>query len=252
MIGRAGGGPREFRELYSGCGLRGDTLVVFDGQLARVVTLSPQGEFVQSTQRDEVGATLLHPCFDDGTILVKRTLARRAGSVAYFGDGRTGEIRVFGREGGLLRMIRTRDRLVPITAQDVETELDRTFPPGVMAAGSDRSATLARARANVRRKSWPVYAQILPGDDGRLWVQHYRRLSSLMNSPFASESWTAFDSLGRMEGRLVLPAPVLRGVRPPRVISFMRGGVLLLRLDEDGAAHFSLYPLQTVGAARVR
>jgi hypothetical protein len=29
----------------------------------------------------------------------------------------------------------------------------------------------------------------------------------------------------------------------------MRGGVLLLRRDDDGAPHFTLYPLERVGAA---
>lgn len=287
VIGRAGGGPREFRELYSGCALRGDTLVVFDGQLSRAVTLSPRGEFARTTHSDDFRSTLLHACFDDGTILVKRALARRAGVAdlelarmqrdgttlnvvarvsnvpdrdmvtkgavsaaaagrfAYFGDGRAGEIRVYSREGELRQLIRTRDRPLPITAQDIETELERTFPPGVNAG--NRTKMVARARANLRRTTWPVYEQILPGDNGRLWVQHYRRFSSRMSSPFASESWTAFDSLGRMEGRLVLPAPVHRDRTPPRVIAFARGGVLMLQLDDDGAARFSLYPLQTVG-----
>lgn len=224
VIDRAGGGPDEFRALYSGCGLAGDTLVVIDGQLSRIVTLSPDGAFLQRTQHDDARAVQRHPCFGDGTLLVKRTVARRDGAedvelvrlhrdgavlnmvarlpdvpaldmvtkaniaavasshLAYFGDGATGEIRVSDREGGLVHIIRTRDRLVSITSPEIEAELAATFPTGVVAE-ANRATVLARARARVSRTTWPVYAQLFPGDDGRVWVQHYRRLSLVMNSP---------------------------------------------------------------------
>jgi len=293
VIGRAGGGPDEFRALYSGCGLIGDTLVVIDGQLSRIVTLSPDGAFLQRTQHDDARAVQRHPCFGDGTLLVKRTVARRdgaedvelvrlhrdgtlvnriaqrtdvptrdmvtqagvslaaSGRVAYFGDGASGDIHVFGHQGGLVRIMRTRDRLVAITPQEMDEELGRVYPRGVF-TGDGRERAIARARARTSRTTWPVYAQVVPSDDGRVWVQHYRRLSLVMNSPFAGESWTAFDSLGRMEGRFVLSAPALRDRAPPRVVAFMRGGVLLLRRDDDGAPHFTLYPLVRTGVSSTR
>jgi hypothetical protein len=293
VIGRAGGGPDEFRALHSGCGLAGDTLVITDGQLSRIVTLSPDGAFLQRTQHDDARAVQRHPCFEDGTLLVKLTVARRdgaedvelvrlhpdgtlvnriarrtnvpsrdmvthagvslaaSGRLAYFGDGASSDIHVFGHQGGLVRIIRTRDRLVAITAQEMDEELGRVYPRGVF-TGDGRERAIARARARASRMTWPVYAQVVPGDDGRVWVQHYRRLSLVMNSPFAGESWTAFDSLGRMEGRFVLPAPALRDRAPPRVVAFMRGGVLLLRRDDDGAPHFTLYPLLKVGVSSSR
>jgi len=293
VIGRAGSGPQEFRVLHTGCALRGDTLLVIDGQLSRVVMLSAGGSFLQSAQFDDARAMQLHPCFGDGTLLVQRIVGRRpgrvdvdlvrlrrdgmvlnaaarmmdvpardvvtqgtlsvvaAGAVAYFGDGETAEVRVFRRGGGLVRVIRMADRPVAIRSSELDVELAAVFPPAVV-AGHDRETVMARARSQIGRTTWPVFGQLMPGDDGRLWVRQHRRLSQLSDSPFMSESWIAFDSLGRMEGRLVLPAFALRDRAPPRVVAFMRGGVLLLRRDDDGAPHFTLYPLERVGAASAR
>lgn len=174
-----------------------------------------------------------------------------AGAVAYVGDGETAEVRVFRRSGGLVRVIRMADRPVAIQSSELDVELAAVFPPAVV-AGHDRETVMARARSQIGRTTWPVFGQLMPGDDGRLWIRQHRRLSQVSDSPFMSESWIAFDSLGRMEGRLVLPAFALRDRAPPRVVAFMRGGVLLLRRDDDGAPHFTLYPLERVGATRVR
>lgn len=282
VVGRDGSGPNEFRGIYAGCGLAGDTLLVADGSLSRLSVISPGGGFARTMQSDDARAVGHHACLDDGTVLVARTLERRGprsvvevvrldargrrlnsvtrendapsldfvagrglgviarGSLAYVGDGR--EIRVYRADGVLVRRVRTRDPVQPITDAEYEQEFAFTFPKGTSAA--ERTRVFERAKARRGSTVWPLFDRVIPGDDGRVWVQHFRRSSErLAGGPFARERWTAFDSLGRLDGRLELPPLVRRDRRPPDVIAFPPGGVLLKEYDDDGAVHFRRYEL---------
>ncbi len=282
VVGRDGSGPNEFRSIYSGCGLAGDSLLVADASLSRLSIISPSGGFVRTMQSDDARGIGHHACLDDGSVLSVRMAERQgrnsvvevvrldargqrlnvvsreeeapavdfvvgkglrviaSGSLAYVSDGR--EIRVYRADGILVRRLRTRDPAQPITDAEYERELGFSFPAGTSA--EERTRVMERLKARRGRSVWPLFDRVIPGDHGRVWVQHFRRSSERSaGGPFARESWTAFDSLGRLDGRLELPPPVRRDRRPPEVVSFPRGGVLLKEHDADGAVHFRWYGL---------
>ena len=285
IAGRDGSGPNEFRGLYSGCGLGGDTILVADGSLSRLSVISPSGAFIRTLQSDDARAVTHHACLADGSVLASRMVEQRGpnsvvevvrldtraerrsvvvredqapaldfvagrsvsvianGTLVYVSDGR--EIRVYRVDGSLVRHLRTRDPALPITSEQYERELAFSFPRN--ASSAERARVTERLTARRGRNVWPLFDRVMPGDDGRIWVQHFRRPSERSaGGPFAREKWTAFDSLGRLDGRLELPPPVRQDRRPPEVVAFPRGGVLLKEYDDDGAVHFRQYPLLRV------
>jgi hypothetical protein len=280
VVGRDGAGPREFRGIYAGCALSDDTLLVADGSLSRLSVISPSGQFARTAQSDDARAVRHHACLSDGSVLAVRTVERRGskevvevvrldadgkrlnivlrapdaeaydiaigyghsvigrGMLVYVSDGR--EIRVYRGDGAPLRVLRTRDSIKSITDAEYERELGSVFP----GRAAQRRSNIERAMARERRSTWPLFDRIMPDDEGRVWVQHFRRLSEVSAaSPFSRAVWTAFDSLGRLDGRLELPPPVRRDRPPPVVVAFWRGGVLLKERDDDGAVHFRRYEL---------
>lgn len=282
VVGRSGSGPNEFRGIYSGCGLAGDSLWVADASLSRLSVIAPSGAFARTMQSDDARIIGHHACLDDGSVLSVRMAERQgrmsvaevvrldtrgrrlnvvsreeeapaldfvvgkglwviaSGSLAYVSDGR--EIRVHRADGVLVRRLRTRDPAQPITDAEYERELGFSFPAGTPAA--ERTRDIERLKARRGANVWPLFERVIPGDHGRVWVQHFRRWSERSAAgPFTRESWTAFDSLGRLDGRLELPPPVRRGRRPPEVVAFPSGGVLLKEYDPDGAVHFRRYEL---------
>lgn len=283
VIGRDGSGPREFRAVYTGCSLAGDTLLIADGSLSRLSVLAPNGTFVRTAQSDDARAVGHYGCLSDGSVVAVRTIERRGpkavvevvrfdaqgkrlnivlrdpdaeasdiavgkglsvigrGMSVYVSDGR--EIRMFRRDGSLLRLFRTSDPVESITDAEYERELGFVFPARA-ASSAQRRSSIERALARERRSAWPLFDRIIPDDEGRVWVQHFRRLSEVAAAgPFSRDVWTAFDSLGRLDARLELPPPVRRDRPPPVVVAFSRGGVLLKERDDDGAVHFRRYEL---------
>lgn len=247
-MGRRGSGPDEFREISAMCATRGDTLVIADGTLSRYTIMTVDGQIVTAFQRDEARWAPNYACFDDGTFLailrvaeaplVDRTEAQilrangraistrvrpirvassrdnvtqpivsviASGAQVYFGDGLESEHRVFDRTGTLTRVVPSADAKSPVSQTEVEEQLDSSIPR--TASASERSRILTRLRSFQSRSTWPTFAFLFPDPSGRMWMQSYRRLSK---SPFATESWAAFNADGRLEGRLLMPPNVMR------------------------------------------
>lgn len=276
IFGREGAGPEEFRYLTSICRTRGDTLVLEDGQNRRVAIMDGNGNFVRTIPQRDLGRPPFDGCFDDGTLLLERTVgpaeARQnrltrlrldgsvvdtlgvfpsgfdivtqsettvlaAGARFYYGNPATSEVRVYDRDGRLRRIVRSDDPRERISDADVERKLASSIPTNVSPA--ERKARMDQMRAVPHSSTWPAYRGVEVGSDGRLWIEDYQRTHP---SP---DRWTAFDSTGRLIARLVIPPPVQR-VPPFQVIAFGRDGILVRRWDDDQATHLTVYPLVPV------
>jgi hypothetical protein len=153
----------------------------------------------------------------------------------YIGDAQTSEVRVYTPEGRLSRIIRSNDPPVRITNAEAEarmrSSIPRNTPTGQVEARMDRMRALPHAQ------NWPAYRRVLVDPRGYVWMQDYARTYP---SP---DGWTAFDAEGRMVGRLVIPAPET-GKRRMDIITFGMNEVLVRRIDDDGAAHLTLFPIE--------
>jgi hypothetical protein len=278
IVGRQGSGPEEFRYLTNICRTRGDTLFVSDLHNNRLAVLDNTATVVRTIPLAGVGIAMYDFCFADGTLLLQRMLGdpaaptrtrplrltrlRTDGSVAnvigeiagrssdwvtqhssvavaagqrlYYGDGSTSQIQIYGLTGKLIGIVRSDDALIRISDADVEKRLRLYIPPNVSA--SERTERTARMRAMPHTDTWPAYGNFHVDATGRLWVQEYRMVYP------APDGWTAFDSTGRLIGRLVVPGP-RKGEMSFEVIDFGIDDILVRRRDAEGAAHLTVYPI---------
>ncbi len=275
IVGREGQGPEEFMRLIAVCRTRGDTLLVSDSRNHRLSVLDENGRIVRTILRGDNGSAPPSFCLDDGTFVLERrigdvaggdrhyriTRLRTDGSVVgvvgtfegrglditmvgmsingarnavYVGEPFSGEIRVYDPSGRLQRIIRTSDAVERITEAEAEARMASSIPRNV--TGAARTKRMDRMRALPHSPTWPVFYGLEVGTDGTIWVKDYRKGRA---SP---DGWTAFDSTGRIVGRLVLPPPPERTIGP-EVQGFGSDRVLLRRFDADGATHLMIYPI---------
>lgn len=76
--------------------------------------------------------------------------------------------------------------------------------------------------------------------DGRLWVEDWRSDGQTIAGLTKPSGWTAFDSTGRMLGRLIIPGSASVELRR-FVVGFGKDEVIFNRLDDDGALHYTAY-----------
>jgi hypothetical protein len=269
VSGREGQGPGELANTSSICSTRGDTVVVLDAGNRRISIWDRSGDHVREFQIERGGERM--GCFNDGTILLAvwegnqlrlehrrldGTLVRALGlfggapqrtayynsqtSMAvygtrfYIGDPRAHEVRGFDQRGQLVSIVRTSDPVERVTA----SELSNIAPMGGAAGGTTggaRNTAAAPRPPGPVPTVWPAYGQIRLDDDGRLWIQEFRKTQS------APMVWTSFDADGRILGRLTMPAQIKRG--DPHLLMFTRDGALVRLEDSDGAVHLVEYPL---------
>lgn len=279
IVGRQGAGPEEFRYLIGICQTRGDTLVITDSHNRRLAILDRTGAILRTVRLEDIGSTPFEACLDDGTVILQRTdfqspgvkkkvrvtRVRVDGTVAntvgefmlpgfdmvtqveppilargqrvYIGDAFSSEIRVYTPAGKLTTIIRSADPQVRITPAQVEERMRSTIPMGT--PSGEVAQRLARMRARPHAETWPTYRDVKVDPRGTIWVQDY---TTEYPRP---DGWTAFGADGRMIGRLVIPAPAA-GRRRMDVIAFGVNEVLVRRSDEDGFAHLTVYPIQSV------
>lgn len=272
VVGRRGQGPKEFSYLTAICRTRGDTLVVNDDHNRRFAIIDEMGTIVRTVPRHDLRSSPASFCLDDGTIVVMRPIisgnsARRRvqllrmrldGSIAnligevtsrttdvvtqavpylvtngervFWGDGATSQIVVFSKAGSAIAIVRDTDARIPIEEVDVERRL------GAAMAGNQAPGTrMAWLRANVPRV-WPAFGAINAAPHGELWVQRFRR------SLREEDTWTAFDTNGRLTGRVIVSPPSAKAMFH-EVLSFGRDDVLLRWYDGDGAVHLTVLPI---------
>jgi hypothetical protein len=276
VVGRAGDGPGEYVQATDICVTRGDTILI--GQTRRPVTkLTKTGDFVTTIPLVPNTYPEGQFCFDDGSFA---TLHRMAGAPAgarqqqfdrvspsgavtplaqweltpfdmlilaedhkavhgdrlYLATAQTFDIQVYDRDGKFISVIRTNDPLVPISRAEKEK-----LPVGAFRAGSTPAEIEAQRQKSINAsatKYWPTNANIVIGADGRIWVAEWQPGFD----PLRATPWAAFDSTGRLLGRLEIPGWPSRE-RRQQVVGFGKNEVFMNRLDEDGAFHFTIYPL---------
>ncbi|HEX7050891.1 MAG TPA: 6-bladed beta-propeller [Longimicrobiales bacterium] len=164
------------------------------------------------------------------------------GEEVYLGLSDGFEIRVFGRRGGLSRIIRWAAARQPVTRADralfaakreqhvqKHPEEARVFPT------LDAFPSVPDAK--------PAYSRLLVDDEGNLWVREYP--ASVAGQPSVYHpgpdddpvAWWVFDPTGRLLGRIHIPAALrVRGVQDDYII-----GVWWDELDVE---HVQLYRLR--------
>ncbi len=188
-----------------------------DVPLTDYLILSPTG--VASAHLGALPATMY------GGIMREAKVAIRAGRV-YFGDEITFGARVFDRAGHQIGIIRTDDRLLPVT--------DASLNAHPMMCTPDRR-TGECTPVPTRATTWPAYYDMHVDGAGRLWEK--------LNAGDDS-AWVAFDSTGRLIGTLVLPPPAKDA--HPRVVGFGNDEVVIADLDPDGARRIRFFRLLPV------
>jgi streptogramin lyase len=131
---------------------------------------------------------------------------------------------------------------VPITNDDKEKL------PLMAVRGGSSPAEVKDARKRAidasNTKYWPTFGGMLVDDAGRIWVEDWATGGG--GDPTRPSYWTAFDSTGKLLGRLLIPAAASRESRQ-HVVGFGRDEVFIYHLDDDGAVHFTAYPIRPIG-----
>lgn len=276
VVGRRGSGPGEFLDLTSLCRTRGDTVVVADANNRRYSVLDPTGKIVKSFPQGDLGYAGNDFCFNDGTIVLQgMSRAGAAGSLSvrlnrvridgslldtlgsyqrgqastglpsevtvaasgqsyYYGDPSTRQVDVHRLNTRQKLILRNADSSATLTDREIDAMVERMMP--TTASSPDQAARIGQLRERLRNQAMPAYRRFLVDPIGRVWMQDFR------TSRDTPDGWTAFDSTGRMIGRLKLPE-LKPGEREWEVISFGRDDVLVRRADAEGGAHLTLYRL---------
>ncbi len=152
----------------------------------------------------------------------------------FYGDPRTGEIRVLDSNGVLERIIRFTDPPEMISRASQAAMQPRFFGKRTNAPESKRRMA-DQARQSAKPTKWPMFNRVAADQAGRIWVEEYRK------SPTAPYLYTAINLDGDILGRLIVPAPTAIG--DPLLIGFAEEGIVVLRQDDDGATHITIHRL---------
>ncbi len=172
--------------------------------------------------------------FADETVFGFQTVGNSyvQGALIYAGDGRTAEVRLHDTTGKMVRIVRWKDPVIPVTPALIEKDAASSIPNNVTA--EERSRRMALARSRPYPPHLPMYSKISADPSGRLWVM----------DPFTDplpRGWTLFSADGSLLGRVLLPNPT--NIAGSRVdLSGFVGSYAVLRWrDSDGALHITLH-----------
>lgn len=277
--GQPGSGPSEFRGLSTICRFVGDTIAVYDPLNARLSLIAPGGKIVHEALIGDEGVLLDAPCPGDASVVIQRSngsLVRldRDGQVVgelgsaprartndgmptaafvatyaeklYTAASNVPEYRVRSLDGAESVQVRFDEQ--PSSGTGTEGGQGAQFDSPNASRRAEVEAEMRRAQDEANR--YRYFDRLLVGETG-VWLRTARPPRSY-NAP---EVWTLFSHRGELQGQLTIPAPPYDGSvrdaqgRPPappfRPILMQVGDstALILRYDDDGAAHFSVYPL---------
>lgn len=158
-----------------------------------------------------------------------------AGQRFYHGLPDASQITAYNPDGKPVMMIRYADKGEKIVDADALKRMSYAVPGGGKPTDAEIAASkaegLKRWKSGPHPEYWPTHGRIHVDDQGRLWVNQYRKNLD------ASDVWVAFAADGRMIGKLVLPP---RGMQ---VIGFEKNGILVRTFDDDGATHLALHAI---------
>ncbi len=159
-----------------------------------------------------------------------------AGQRFYHGLPGASQITAYNPAGQPVLMIRYPGTPEKITDADALGRISYAMPGG---GGKPTEADVAAAKAEALKlwksrphaEYWPANGRIHVDDQGRLWVNQYRKKTK------APDVWVAFTTDGRMIGKLVLPTG------RKEVIGFGNNAILIRTFDDDGATHLALHSI---------
>jgi hypothetical protein len=116
------------------------------------------------------------------------------------GDGTTWEVRTWDAAGRLVRILRVRGPLEPVTPDLRAAFIEQEFA-GNTAAFRERTIGQARLQdASIYPSALPAYSELRVDRSGRLWVRRYPRPLE------ATQEWWVFTAEAQYVGRVDLPA----------------------------------------------
>jgi hypothetical protein len=146
------------------------------------------------------------------------------GGSIYAGDGRANEFGVYSMTGKLLRIVRWKDELLPITREMAE----KSGPRPAAGSGASMPAIPPRPAGS----TLPAYRRIQVDAGGRVWIEDYRTGRDVAG-------WTVFDPSGLLLGRVDVP----KLGEYLELVSVGRDQVSIRWRDTDGAPHLSYHSL---------
>jgi hypothetical protein len=277
LVGRAGAGPLEFRQITATCRTRGDTLVVWDSGLHRVTILDGQQRLVNTFL---LPASFVGPnaCLDDGTFISQHITAVARGEARWLEieqhDLREGQVRLIGRVPvspfdveifSEPMVLAVRNRVVVATGSRSEVlvvPLDgtprfylKTMDSIVPVSREDREKQHARLTAanktsrragampplsGTKRDAWPSIGGLSIGHDLTLWIRDYPRSA---NTPIR---WVGYRLDGRSAGAVVASSTIGSGSDLEILRFVSHDTVVVLRAESDGARFVELRRLNAI------
>lgn len=162
------------------------------------------------------------------------------GDLTFIGITNRYEIRAFGADGSLVRIVR-RDHLPRATTRadadfyverSLSFEMDRDPPPDAESLQSAREVFESTRLA----KTFPAFSDVIGDAAGHLWVREYDFPDEERPAPL----WTVFDPQGRVLGFVETPAEL--------DILEIGGDYILGRVvDEMGVESIQVWPLERAG-----
>ena len=129
----------------------------------------------------------------------------------FIGLGTEYSIRVYGRDGRLVRIIRRAWTPVRVTSRDIDTYVIEWGKRWIKSTGADAERERADLRDDPYEEVVPAYSEFLADRTGRLWVRAANladapRAGQLNTAPLVPSIWSVFDRDGRWLGDVTLPA----------------------------------------------
>jgi hypothetical protein len=236
------------------------------GKVVRTFLATPNGQLTFSSCFDDGTIVLSHSDFDrsSGTIVTRYVRARLDGTIVnplfdlaparldmvtlsenaiatagqrfYHALPDASQITAYNTAGKPVLIIRYAEKAEKITDADALGRIAYAMPasggrPTEADVAAAKAQALDRWKSRPHAEYWPTHGRIHVDDQGRLWVNQYRKgLDAL-------DVWAAFGTDGRMIGKLVLPAG------RKEVIGFGNNTILIRTSDSDGAAHLELHSI---------
>jgi hypothetical protein len=154
------------------------------------------------------------------------------GNKIYVGDATSSDVKVYDPEGHLRMVIRTDDAPVPVNS--------KSLPAITTTGGASRSGSFIRRPPRTplpSSKFLPGFGDMQVDPMGRLWLKDWAAVPNYEKP----ERWTAFDSTGRMIGKLNVPPG--GADRPALTVGFGKNELFVWTTDDNGAPHLLVYDL---------
>lgn len=162
-----------------------------------------------------------------------RTSISSSGSKVFMGTGKRFEVRVFGSDGKLQRIVRRRFQPSPVTAEVIDSLLQyRLRSAGLTTPGDPRAAAFRNSLESAPiPEEMPAFSWVFSDSRGRIWVQIYS--PAFRTGP---REWSLFDESGTWLGSAKTPARFdILGVCEDLVMGVWR--------DSLNVQHFQVYAI---------